>query len=78
MSNTLPIKKIFVDSRYSTNDSTSDSDFKIQLGRNIFLPDDCIMHIEHVVIPMHGIPLKKESINVCIFKLFKVLQHHLI
>ena len=49
MSN-LPIKKIYVDSRYSTIDSVSDSDFKIQLGRNIFLPDDCIMHIENVVI----------------------------
>jgi hypothetical protein len=51
MSNTLPIKKIFVDSRYRTIDSPSDSDFRIQLGRNIFLPDDCMMHIEHVVIP---------------------------
>ena len=51
MSNSLPIKKIFVDSRYRTADSASDSDFKVQLGRNIFLPDDCIMHIENVVIP---------------------------
>jgi hypothetical protein len=51
MSSPLPIKKIFVDSRYRTIDSASDSDFKVQLGRNIFLPDDCIMHIESVVIP---------------------------
>ena len=51
MSSTLPIKKIYVDSRYRTADSSSDSDFRIQLGRNIFLPDDCIMHIENVVIP---------------------------
>ena len=49
--NTLPIKKIFVDSRYRTVDSSTDSDFKVQLGRNIFLPDDCIMHIENCVIP---------------------------
>jgi hypothetical protein len=51
MSNTLPVKKIFVDSRYRTADSASDSDFRIQLGRNIYLPDDCIMHIESCVIP---------------------------
>ena len=51
MSNSLPIKKIFVDSRYRTIDSASDSDFRVQLGRNMFLPDDCIMHIESVVIP---------------------------
>ena len=48
---TLPIKKIFIDSRYRTIDSASDSDFKVQLGRNIFLPDNCIMHTESVVIP---------------------------
>ena len=51
MFNSLPVKKIYVDSRYRTIDSASDSDFKVQLGRNIFLPDDCTMHIEHVVIP---------------------------
>lgn len=51
MNTALPVKKIFVDSRYRTVDSNSDSDFKIQLGRNIFLPDDTIMHIENCVIP---------------------------
>ena len=49
--NCLPVKKIYVDSRYSTNDSNSDSDFKIQLGRNVYLPDNCVMRIEHVCIP---------------------------
>ena len=51
MNTVLPVKKIFVDSRYRTIDSNSDSDFKIQLGRNIFLPDDTTMHIENCVIP---------------------------
>ena len=59
MSNILPIKKIFVDSRYSTADSSSDSDFRIQLGRNIFLPDDCIMHIENAVIPHSWYTIEK-------------------
>ena len=44
----LEIKKLYIDSRYRTADSNSDSDFKIQLGRNIFLPDNCVMHIENV------------------------------
>lgn len=43
----LEVKKIFIDSRYRTADSVSDSDFKIQLGRNIFLPDNCVMHVEN-------------------------------
>ena len=45
----LEIKKIYVDSRYCTADSTNDSDFKIQLARNIYLPEKCIMHIENIV-----------------------------
>ena len=71
MSNTLPIKKIYVDSRYSTIDSTSDSDFKIQFGRNIFLPDDCIMHIENCVIPHSWYTIEK-GINQCMY--FQVIQ----
>ena len=47
----IEVKKIFIDSRYRTADSNSDSDFRIQLGRNIFLPDNCVYHIENCVIP---------------------------
>ena len=44
----LEIKKIYVDSRYCTADSSNDSDLKIQLSRNIYLPERCVMHIENV------------------------------
>ena len=44
----LEIKKFYVDSRYGTTESNSDSDFKIQLTRNIYLPERCVMHIESV------------------------------
>jgi hypothetical protein len=47
----LEIKKIYVDSRFCTPDSYSDSDFKIQLARNIYLPEKCVMHIENITIP---------------------------
>ena len=47
----LEVKKIYVDSRHRTVDSVSDSDFKIQLGRNIFLPEKCVYHLENCVIP---------------------------
>ena len=49
-STALSVKKLFIDSRYRTADSNSDSDFKIQLARNIYLPEETIMHIENVVI----------------------------
>jgi hypothetical protein len=59
MSSVLPVKRIYVDSRYRTVDSYSDSDFKIQLGRNIYLPDNCIMHIENCVIPHSWYSIEK-------------------
>jgi len=69
--NSLPVKKIFVDSRYRTADSNSDSDFKIQLGRNIYLPDDCIMYIENCVIS-HSWYTIEYGINNHMY--FKVVQ----
>ena len=48
---TLEVKKIYVDSRYCTPDSSSDSDFKIQLARNIYLPERTVMHIENITLP---------------------------
>jgi hypothetical protein len=47
----LEVKKIYVDSRHRTSDSSSDSDFRIELGRNIFLPERCVYHLENCVIP---------------------------
>ena len=47
----LEVKKIYVDSRYCTPDSSSDSDFKIQLARNIYLPERTVMHIENITLP---------------------------
>ena len=47
----LEVKKIYVDSRHRTKDSVSDSDFRIELGRNIFLPEKCVYHLENCVIP---------------------------
>jgi len=49
--NVLQVKKLYIDSRYRTADSVSDSNFRIQLGRNIYLPDNCILHLENCVIP---------------------------
>ena len=46
----LEVKKIYVDSRHRTKDSVSDSDFRIELGRNIFLPEKCVYHLENCVI----------------------------
>ena len=48
---TLPVKKIYIDSRFKTTDSNSNSNFKFQLARNIMMPKNCVFYIEDVVIP---------------------------
>ena len=46
---TLPIKKIYIDSRFSTPDSISNSNFKIQLNRSVSLPKNTVFYIENFV-----------------------------
>ena len=47
----LPVKKIFIDTKYMTTDSQSTSNFKIQLNRSIEFPDDTSMFINNICIP---------------------------
>ena len=46
----LPVKKIYVDSKYKTTDSVSDSNFKFQLPQTCYMPDDTKFFISDVCI----------------------------
>jgi len=46
---TFPIKKIYIDSRFSTPDSNSNSNFKIQLNRSVSLPKNTVFYFENFV-----------------------------
>jgi len=59
---TLPITKIYVDSKFMTPDSESSSNFKFPLNRNIFLPDDTVFLIDEISIP-HSWYSIEENIN---------------
>ena len=48
----LDIKKIYVDTRYRTDDSISDSDFTVELPRTLNIPDNCVCYLTDVVIPV--------------------------
>jgi hypothetical protein len=48
----LPIKKIYVDSRYKSADSASDSDFYIDLPINLLMPANTGFYIDDVAIPV--------------------------
>ena len=47
----LPVKKIYVDSRMKTKDSTSDSDFKFELSQSLTMPRNTTCYIDDVTIP---------------------------
>jgi hypothetical protein len=48
----LEIKKVYIDTRFKTADSNSDSDFFIELPQNINIPDRCVCYIDDIVIPV--------------------------
>ena len=46
-----PIKKIYIDTRFKSSDSLSDSNFKIDLPTTLLMPDDTGFYIDDVCIP---------------------------
>ncbi len=58
----LPISKIYVDSRWCTSDSVSSSNFKVQLPATLQCPDNTVFFINDVCIP-HSWKTVEENIN---------------
>ena len=58
----LPVKKIYVDSKYKTPDSKSTSDFKFELKESILLPTNTIAYIDNICIP-HAWRTIEENVN---------------
>jgi hypothetical protein len=48
---TLPVRRIHIDSRMKTDNSDSHSDFHIRLGLSVTLPEDCICMVDNISIP---------------------------
>ena len=58
----LPIRTIYIDSRYKTADSISNTDFKLQLSENIKFPENSGFYITNICIP-HTFKTIEERIN---------------
>ncbi len=65
--NTLEIKKIYVDTRFKTSDSKSDSDFSIELPRSFNVPDNVVAYIDDIVIPVSFSTVDARNNNLVIF-----------
>ena len=63
----LPIKKIYIDSRFKSSDSASHSDFKIDLPVSFLMPEDTGFYIDDVCIPHTWYPISERN-NVIAFR----------
>ena len=58
----LPIKKIYIDTRFRSSDSASHSDFSIDLPTTFLMPEDTGFYIDDVCIP-HSFYTIEEGVN---------------
>ena len=58
----LPIKKLYIDTKYKSRDSVSNSNFKINLPQSLTFPDNSVFYIDDVSIP-HSWYTIEEKIN---------------
>lgn len=48
----LPIKKLYIDTRFKTSNSKSDTDFTVDLPQNYHFPENTVFYIDDVSIPV--------------------------
>ena len=62
----LDIKKVYIDTRFKTEDSNSHSDFFIELPRSLNVPDNTICYITDIVIPVswHTVDARNNKLYV--------------
>ena len=51
-SDSIPINKVYIDSRSKTKDSTANSDFQYELVESNQCPDTCVCFIDDIIIPV--------------------------
>ena len=57
---TLPLKKLYVDSKFKTKDSVSNSNFKIELPTTLYMPQNTIFTIDDICIPHSWYSIEKD------------------
>ena len=58
----LPIKKIYVDTRFKTKHSVSNSNFKIELNQSLLFPENSVFYIDDICIP-HSWTTVEQNLN---------------
>jgi hypothetical protein len=58
----LPVKKIYIDTKYKTKDSVSSSNFKFELPETLLFPDNSVFYIDDIAIPNSWFTIE-ENVN---------------
>ena len=59
----LPIKKLYIDSRFKSPDSVSDSDFYIDLPETLLMPEGTGFYLDDISIPVTWYPITENRNN---------------
>jgi hypothetical protein len=60
----MDIKKVYIDTRFRTADSKSNSDFYVELPRALNIPDKCVCYIDDIVIPVSWNTIDQRNHNL--------------
>ena len=60
----LQIRKIYIDTRFKTKDSKSNSEFKYELATSVSLPDNCVCFVDDVIIPNSWYTIDENNCNL--------------
>jgi hypothetical protein len=72
----LPIKKIYIDTRWKTSNSKSDTDFSVQLPQNYYMPHNTVFYIDDVSIPVSWYSVQKNKNNKFYCKWNNLIRVH--
>jgi len=67
----LPIKKIYIDSRFKSADSKSDSEFFVDLPQTLLMPERAGFYLDDISIPVSWYPIEAGRNNKLYIELFE-------
>ena len=65
----LPIKKLYIDTRHTTADSKSTSDFKVSLRSNITLPSNTAFYITDITVSVSWYTVQAGRNDIIFFRI---------
>ena len=72
MPSSIQYKKIYIDSKFRSPDSTSSSDFKYELPETISFKEDTVVYLDDICIPHSWESILENINNKLYFKVYKI------